>query len=467
MLKNYIILDSLIFFLSSFILVYYVSKQKNLNFKEKIAFSIFFIILNSSYNIMIKSIHDYNVSIPRTFLYRFKILGPFSILDFVSIFIILKNICFLFKKIFSNKILLLYCVRDFGIYLIGGLSFLIFKGYWIDSGNKFFIVTKGIVYALAALIISMKYLTKSVNLIIPFCIILFGDFLSSVVIPVSDIWIRYGHSVLIIDQEDAYSISILLISFLLIKCFYLKDNEKNKRIISYIMLTLVLFQNIWCMYKTNFIIIPIMIIVMILLFSKNTIKILLYSVISISLLVFSFWNKIKIMITSVAIKTRFVQLNDLIKYVEGKGIYAWCCGIGISTPYYSTAQIGDSGERKEIDMNNNQLLNEWRNEIQTPIISTFKDAGIIGVCYFLVLSFYIVFCIIKEIKKVIKNVKNSYIYLETLSIGIYLIVFSCYQVIMYGGIIPDRIIYVFCVIKFISNVLIINKDGDIDEITNN
>ena len=83
MLKNYIILDSLIFFLSSFILVYYVSKQKNLNFKEKIAFSIFFIILNSSYNIMIKSIHDYNVSIPRTFLYRFKILGPFSILDFV------------------------------------------------------------------------------------------------------------------------------------------------------------------------------------------------------------------------------------------------------------------------------------------------------------------------------------------------------------------------------------------------
>ena len=126
-----------------------------------------------------------------------------------------------------------------------------------------------------------------------------------------------------------------------------------------------------------------MIIVMILLFSKNTIKILLYSGISISLLVFSFWNKIKIMITSVAIKTRFVQLNDLIKYVEGRGIYAWFCGIGISTPYYSTTQIGDSGERKEIDMNNNQLLNEWRNEIQTPIISTLLFSSLIILYCFL------------------------------------------------------------------------------------
>ena len=144
-MSNYIVIDSIIFIVSNLILGIYVFKNKKLNLKEKIAYTIFFIILNSSYNIMMKTVHDYNKVIPRTFIYREKLIGSFTLLDIVCILFIIVNIKYFFR-IIKNKFIFVHVIRCVGLYIIGVISFLWFNGYWMDNGNRFLKSSKGWVY---------------------------------------------------------------------------------------------------------------------------------------------------------------------------------------------------------------------------------------------------------------------------------------------------------------------------------
>ncbi len=463
-MTSYILIDSVIFILSNIILGIYVFKNKKLELKEKIAYTIFFIILNSSFNIMLKPVHDYNKVIPRTFIYRQKLIWKFSILDIICVVYILINIKFLLKNIRDNKLVLACVIRDLGLYIIGTISFLILKGYFMDNGNRFFITSKGWVYSLATLTFSFRYLGKSVNLIYPFAIILINGMITTFFVPINDIWERYGNRVIIIDQEDAYTISNLLITFLMIKCLYIKEKDTKSKLLYWTMFIFFIFQNIYCIYKANLITLP-LIFILYLIVTKGKNRILsLATLLGIPTMILILWNKIYALFTSKSINTRFIQFSDYIKYIQTKGIYPYIGGAGISTPYYSNTDIGDSGERKLIDMQNNINAVEWRTDIQTPIISIFKESGVVGILYFMITTIYILYIIYSIIIQFLKEKDiDNYLKVETLGIGLFLFINSITGGYLYGGSIVYPIFYGFLITKFSINynkLKIIRKEAN-------
>lgn len=449
-MSSYILIDSVIFFISNIILGIYVFRNKKINIKEKIAYTIFFIILNSSFNIMMKKVHEYNLAIPRTYIYRQKLIGPLSGLDIICMIYIILNFKYMINVIIKNKIVFLHVLRCVGVYLIGTIAFIIFEGYWMDNGNRFFMVSKGWIYSLATLILTFKYMNKNVNLIYPFAIILINGMISTFFIPSSEIWVRYSNRTIILDQEDAYTISNCIISLLMIKCLYIKDN-KNK-IVDYIMLTFFIFQNLYCMYKTNLIILPIIFLTYLLITKGKNKFMLLATYLGIPTMILFAWDKIYKIFTSMSINTRMVQITDYLDYIQEKGIFPYIIGSGISTPYYSNTDTGDTGERKATDIINNNYALEWRTDIQTPVISIYKESGLIGMIYFILITIYISIITIKMIKNVLKDKKNEdYLLVETVGIGIFMIVSTATSLFMYGGSIPYCIFYTFCLAKFAIN----------------
>lgn len=449
-MNNYILIDSVIFFISNIILGIYVFKNKKINIKEKIAYTIFFIILNSSFNIMMKKVHEYNLAIPRTYIYRKKLIGPLSILDIICMIYILLNFKYMINVIIKNKIVFLHALRCAGVYLIGTIAFIIFEGYWMDSGNRFLIVSKGWVYSLATLIFTFKYMNKNINLIYPFAIILINGMISTFFIPSSEIWIRYSNRTIILDQEDAYTVSNCIISLLLIKCLYIKENKN--RTINWVMLAFFLFQNLYCMYKNNLIILPVIFLTYLLVTKGKNKLMLLATCLGIPTMLLFIWDKIYTMFTSMSINTRMVQVTDYLNYIRKEGIFPYVIGLGISTPYYSNTDTGDTGERKAADIINNNYALEWRTDIQTPVISIFKETGIIGIMYFLAMTAYITIITIKMIKNVINSKKTEdYLFIETIGIGIFMVVSTATSLFMYGGSIPYCIFYTFCLAKFAIN----------------
>ena len=101
-MNNYVTIDTIIFIVSNFVLGMYVFKHKELKLKEKIAYTLFFIIINSSYNIMFVKIHENNTVIARDYIYRAKFIGPFTLLDIICIIFICINIK-QFITILKNK----------------------------------------------------------------------------------------------------------------------------------------------------------------------------------------------------------------------------------------------------------------------------------------------------------------------------------------------------------------------------
>lgn len=81
-----ILQDSIVFFLFLAIaLIYFliVAKKNGFNIYTIILFSIYIICSYSSYNIMVKPIHDFNIAIPRTGIYHFKVIGPLAPIDII------------------------------------------------------------------------------------------------------------------------------------------------------------------------------------------------------------------------------------------------------------------------------------------------------------------------------------------------------------------------------------------------
>ncbi len=448
-MNNYITVDSIIFIISNLLLAIYVFKNKNLNFKEKIAYTIFFIILNSSYNIMFVRIHQNNTVIPRTYIYKKKFIGPLTLLDIICLGFIFMNLKRFFI-IIKDKFIAAHIIRALGIYILGTFAFIIFNGYWLDNGNRFLIVSKGWVYSLATLIFTYKYLNKNINLLYPFSIILINGMISTQIVPITEIWIRYGHRVTILDQEDAYTISNFVVIFLTIKCLYLKENNKLHKIINFLLLFFFLFQNLYCVYKTNLIILlAFFVIYLILSKGKNGI-ILITTFIGIPSGIIIFWNKIYGLISSVSINTRQNQFLDCLQYMNTKGWIANLFGLGISTPYYSTF-VGDSGERKSIDLANNLYAQNWRTDLQTPILSIFKDSGIFGMICFAIFTVYLLSKNWKMLKNVFAQKNKEYIFTETVALGIVILIETAYSIFFYCGTVTFAIFYTFCLAKFVIN----------------
>ena len=372
-------------------------------------------------------------------------------LDIICIVFIICNIKYLFN-IIKNKFVFVHVIRCVGLYIIGVVSFFWFSGYWMDNGNRFLTISKGWVYSIATLIFTFKYMNKSINLLYPFAIILLNGMISSFFVPLNQIWVRYGNRVVIIDQEDATTISNFVITFLIIKCLYVKDKNKLHRIINVVMLVVFLVQNLYCVYKTNLVVLAAVIAVYLILSKGRNQIMILATVVGIPSVLVTFWEQIYGLINSVSINTRQSQFTDYLNHIKEEGIYPYLFGSGISTPYYSNTDTEDTGERKITDLTSNKYASQWRTDIQTPIISIFKDSGIVGLLYFFITTMYLVIKNFKFLKDIFSSkVKKDYLYVETISIGIILLIETVYSVFLYGGTLPFCIFYTFCLAKFVIN----------------
>lgn len=423
--------------------------QKKLSLKEKVCYCILFLIFNSSYNIMIKRVHDFNLIIPRTFLYFAEIIGPFTFLDIILIVFDFINFPYFINLITKYKLLFLFFIKDISIYVIGLLMYFFNEGYWMDSGSSFLSQTKGWVYSIGIIIFTFKYLKKNFNLFVPFAIILLNGFVSTILINAESLWVRYGHVVTIIDQEDAYTISIYIIIYLMIKTFNIKNGEFKIKPRWFIILAFFLFQNLWSVYKTN--IISLLMAFVLFIYVNSRKKMLSFFTVGLPSLVLLFANELYSLFTSQSIQTRGSQLFDYLNSINGK-ISCYLFGSGISTPYYAPTSTNDLGEIRIIDLQNN-LAGSYKTTIQTPFLIVFKDSGIIGLIIIIIFIIFVISKIIRCLKNLIINTPNDHkneIFYEVITSGLFLAVMIFSQnYSMFGGTLPIPLFYSFMLCKFI------------------
>lgn len=405
-----IFIDSVIFFIVNIIIIIYVLSKKKIGFKSKIFYILLLIVFNSSFNIMIKLIHDYNIVIPRNFIWTYKAISSFSIMDILFILIL----CFNFPKIIElfkyNKTLSLILKREIICFFIGVAAFLINKGYFLDNGHVFIITCKGIVYFFGGLIITKKYINKSLdelNYFFIIIIILISGWVSLAFFNSGELWERYGQIVKIIDQEDATTISIILINYLLFK-FIERKTVKN-----FLLLFVMFIQNFLCVYKINLVYyVSILFVIMWKMIKKNIrIFLLVMSALFVSLIFLYEYKVIVSIFTSEAIFTRIGQMSDYWADMQKRGIFAQLFGLGIGTPYKTLSSNVDLGEIKIID----RIYSGYKFEAQVPILALVKNIGIVGLIIYIMYTLRIVFNLNKQFRKDIsKNIEAKSLYLIVL-----------------------------------------------------
>lgn len=408
-LSQSIFIDNILFIITTIYITIWVLK-KNIIFKEKLAYLLLFIIFNSSYNIMVKPIHDNNMIIFRTFIWRYKIIGPLGIMDLIFIILFITFLVDIIKNIKYNKLINLIYIREFIFILIGITSFFINKGYTIDS-SKFFIECKGIIYFFVIITLTLKYLKRSikdVDYMRMFTFILATGFISTLVFNNYYLWVRYGQVVKIIDQEDAYTISMICIYY------YLFKSLKHKKIKYFLLFTVFFLQNLLCIYKLNIVYMIISIILLFTIIKKTKVSyfvsnILILCVIAMSIIGI---DSLKEIASSNAIYTRVYQSIDFMTEMVHRGSYATTFGLGMGTPYYSEFDIGDGGEIKAID----KQFGNYRFAVQTPILGVVKYIGIAGFIINMTLIFIITVTMYRYIRVVRNNLSPELISLTTMFI---------------------------------------------------
>lgn len=454
-------IDTIYFCISNIILLYWIYKQA-ISRKEKNIYAMLFLIFNSSYNIVIKRVQNYNLVIPRTFIYKFKIIGPISVLDILFLMLTVAIFSKIIPALKRYRDVKRYLYRDVAVYIISTVAYVFNKGYWLDGGRSFFAYSKGWMYSIVIITLVATYCVSQIDFTIPFFIILINGWLSTLSFSIHDITVRYGNKAAIIDQEDAISISVFLIIYLLMKVIYCSKNRKRNIII----LCVVLVQQVLCVYKTSIVYLALGIFICFCVNIKG-IRILIFAL-SPSLLcgLVILGNRLVSIFTSMAISTRLIQFTDSLSYMLNKGALAVLFGLGLTTPYYSTASVGDMGERKAIDLQN-QYAAFWRTNIQTPIISTFKDSGIIGVAIYIIVTLIITIKLITYLRMLVikirktndKNMKN--VIVETMSILVYMLLTGTFNYILYGATTPNVLFNAFMVVKCARNMEKINENINI------
>lgn len=391
-------LDSIIFLISTLLIVI-ILLSKKIGYKSKLFYIITFIAFNSSYNIMIKPIHDYNKVVPRNFIWHKDIISSFKLYDIIFIIIFIFTI----KQIFGElryKLFRNIFKREVFLIVVGIISYFATSGYFLDGGKNFIICMKGIIYFFGAFLFAKKYFVEDieeVNYIKIFGIILVFGFASLLFFNRQYLWVRYGNTVKIIDQEDAYTISLLIITF-----YYIKFRV-NKQLKDLFLFLLFFIQNLLCVYKMNIVFYIYMILFVELFIGKKrfiNIKFIMLSLLGVITLLISS-SGILNMINSAGIITRGSQMKDLWDYMVSKGIYSVMFGIGPGSPYYSLFNNGDFGEIKAID----NVYTGYRFGVQTPILSVIKIAGIIGLIVYLYYTIKVMIYLLKQIKNFRNNIE--------------------------------------------------------------
>ncbi|CAI1592051.1 Uncharacterised protein [Serratia proteamaculans] len=395
-----IFIDSIVFFIFLFIAFLILLRFKRTNSISKSFFIllIFYVVCSySSYNMMVKPIHDYNMAIARTFIFHFKVIGPLAPLDIVFL---LSLIFIGIRKIAQGNLLTFRLDIDTAFFIkfiliqgvvivtISTLAFILHtygggKGQLTDQllyfrGIIYFLV---VVYLYQLAIDDFKrlgfYKLFSLFLVIDVINVISG-FISTIIYK-DYVWSRYGIHVTIIDQDDVYNF-LTVYALLAITFLFTKPIKRMYIYISILGIGFLIFGNI---YKYIFMLAA-------LFFFYDTIinamkgKVAVFKILIAALSIVLFTSTIVMLSTSKSINTRSAQIDDYWEYTGSK-FPASIIGIGHGGQFYSPTETDDDGEVKAI-LKESSLANYKRN-IQTPVVAFIKTIGPLGTI--IVLAFLI------------------------------------------------------------------------------
>lgn len=386
-----IFIDSIVFFVFLSIAIFILFRFKRIN---NISKSFFFLILfyvvcsYSSYNMMVKPIHDYNMAIARTFIFHFKVIGPLAPLDIVFLIslmfiglrkIVQRNLLTFRLDIDTAFFIKFILIQGVVIVTISTLAFVLHtygggKGQLTDQLLYF----RGIIYFLVVVYLYQLAVDdfKRLGFYKVFSLFLLLDVINAIsgfistIIYKDYVWSRYGINVSIIDQDDVYNFltvyALLAVTFLFTKPI--------KRIYIYTAILgigFLIFANI---YKYIFMLAA-------LFFFYDTFvnamkgKVAVFKIMIAALSIVLLTSTIVMLSTSKSMNTRSGQITDYWEYTGSK-FPASIIGIGHGGQFYSPTETDDDGEVKAI-LKESSMANYKRN-IQTPVVSFIKTIGPLG-----------------------------------------------------------------------------------------
>lgn len=400
------IYDSVLFVISLFIAFIFVFK--NTNGSLRWFFLLYVLLTYSSYNIMIKPIHDYNIVIPRTAFFHLKIISFLSPADIImiiifTIFILLyltKNKIFLYKNKLLN-IIYIGITRDLLLFLIGSIGFFI---YTLNVSSDYYTIAdqfrnaRGLFYIPVFLFFTYSILNnQKISFLKIFYIFIFLDFINlssgfiATLLYKDYVWQRYFLNVLILDQDDTgitmFYATLFFTSIIIGKKMKLPPFYNLVIIISTGLMVLTFS-------KGFFVYLFLLYLFSLIIMAKNK-KNIIPKVIGLLLLIGILFPAAVYFSKSSAVSTRVAQVNDYFTYINSSfnSNISLLSGIGAGGFYKeSDPSLYDSGSMRKIDIKKYTGL---RTSIQTPIVGIIKDSGIIGLLIFLIVDFFILFKILK------------------------------------------------------------------------
>ncbi|MBH2546027.1 hypothetical protein I5Q23_13925 [Serratia marcescens] len=386
-----IFIDSIVFFIFiaiAMLILFYFKKSEKIS-KSFLLLLIFYVACSySSYNMMVKPIHDYNMAIARTFIFHFKVIGPLAPLDIIFLLtlmlIVLKkalqrNALTFRLDIDTSFFIKFILVQGVVIVTISTLAFLLHsygggKGQLTDQLLYF----RGIIYFFVVAYLFQNavgdfkrlgfYKLFSLFLILDLINVISG-FISTLIYK-DYVWSRYGINVSIIDQDDVYNFltiyALLTVSFIF--------TRPLKRIYIYIAIIGIGFLMYANIYKYIFMLAA-------LFFFYDTFvnamkgRVAVFKIMFAAISIVLLASTIAMLSTSKSMNTRSGQITDYWEYT-GSHFPASIIGIGHGGQFYSPTETDDDGEVKAI-LKESSLANYKRN-IQTPVVSFIKTVGPLG-----------------------------------------------------------------------------------------
>lgn len=363
----------------------------------------------SSYNIMIKPIMDFNLVVPRNFLYHYKLLGPLSMLDLLMILC-----CFIFvaKSIYNLKVplvvpqpLRLVLYRDVIIIFVSALAFVLLKDISGSRLQNEIIWYRQLFYyiGLFSLIAAyVKYRDNSFDFERTFITFLLLDtvnflsgFIATTFIYKGITWQRYFLNVSIIDQDD-YPIAFV---YLLLAMLFIVLNKKATKskicnILIFSIALLVLFNFVKGIYLFALLFIPFLFFTSLRTNSKNTYRSLfaLLLMVPAALFLLYVFTVVGSKYSS-SLNTRSDALHDYLDTVNSYGSIYHLIGTGNGTYYTRNYSDEDKGEIKAIDKEN------YENKVfimQTIFTQFYKAGGLVGIICYIVLSSVAIYTLISS-----------------------------------------------------------------------
>lgn len=340
----------------------------------------------SSYNIMVKPVHDYNLVIPRTFLTHGKFVGPLSVLDALMILGLLLAWLWPGRTRQRNSVV----PKEFRLILLkdlalAGLSLLLFL-YLMDRtasplGGEL-AWYRQIIYLVALFAVVDRFLQRHppVDLLQVFVTFMWIDAINLLSGYVSTLvygdltWQRYFLNVTIIDQDD---VMIAVMYPLILMCMWVNKSrfQMSRTVIGFsLLISALLFANF---YKGS--------IAYILLFlpflvvyawskKRNTSRPMTATLAILPVAALFYWIFF-VLSSTASLETRANQFSDLTAFMGSTGTAYPVVGIGNGTLYDRNSSDEDEGETKQIDQEENP---NKASAMQSPGAQIYKAVGLPG-----------------------------------------------------------------------------------------